>query len=208
MIRFLVDLTEPQVGRIKKYKPFVFKKRSKLRLRYVPDSSSRFLLQCSENVPSLSHLHSKERRYVKRRLMSPDEDKQPTSDRVSHHPGVMNAQDPPGGVDQNVPLIQPKTEPEEEESKWATSFPLNDLACLIYCALFSSFADSPCSLVVCAVQVKVEEVEIPITPPASPGRASPGTCQREEEGRQSRWENAEEQQASASEESANGASVV
>ncbi|XP_076008335.1 lethal(3)malignant brain tumor-like protein 2 [Genypterus blacodes] len=114
-------LVDPaESGRHKKYKPALMKKRK--------------------------------RRYVRRRQLSLGQSKPETStgDGVSERPGATDAQDPPGDAEPDVPLIQPKSEPEEEE--------------------------------ICAVQVKVEEMEIEtaIAPPESHREASAGTSRKEE----------------------------
>lgn len=81
--------------------------------------------------------------------------------------------------DPNVSLVEPKMEPQEQESMWIHS------CSAVFLSLWEAGTNFFFWLfVVCAVQVKVEEmeVEIPIHPPESPRTAPLVSVKQEEDG--------------------------
>lgn len=111
-----------------------------------------------------------------------DAGQQPEATGTNGPPGLEGLSLAPKG-----PLIQPKTEPEEHESKWTN----------LYNTLFTYLTFYDASLVICwldsvsvvfAVQVKVEEVEMetPIEAPDNPQQVPLGIIKKEAGGEQSK----------------------
>lgn len=123
-----------------------------------------------------------EKRYAKKRLSQ-----EQAKDDAGQQPEAADTDGPPAleeslSLPPNVTLIEPKSEPEEQESKW--TIPLFSFSICVWYFLVIYPVNSVCT--VFAVQVKVEEVEMesPIKPANIDQPVSLSLVKQEEGGEQ------------------------